>query len=146
MKRILLDTNVILDAMLQRSPWCVEADAILQMGTHGTVTCFAGPTSLATVFYVARKAVGSIKARAVISKCLSGFEIALMDKQTFLDADNLPGSDFEDNILIAAAVTASLDGVVTRNKAHFLYSPIPVWEPAELLQMLAGGGASPKIP
>jgi hypothetical protein len=57
------------------------------------------------------------------------------------DADGLAGNDFEDNIMIAAAVAASLDAIVTRNVADFAHSPIPVWEPAELLKRLAAASA-----
>jgi PIN domain len=129
--------------MLQRSPWCSDAEAILKAGTQGQITCVAAPTSLATVFYVARKALGTATARAAVRRCLGGFDILSIGRQTLLDADVLPGNDFEDNILIAAAVTASLDGIVTRNKADFSHAPIPVWEPAELLKRLASGGSLP---
>jgi len=71
------------------------------------------------------------------------FAILPIDKQTLLDADALPGNDLEDNILIAAAITASLDAIVTRNVADFSHSPLPVWEPAELLKRLAGAGLPP---
>ena len=60
-----------------------------------------------------------------------------------LDADAMPGTDFEDNILIAAAGSASLDAMVTRNPADFSHSPIPVWEPAELLNRLQGATPPP---
>ena len=66
-----------------------------------------------------------------------------------LDADGMTGADFEDNILIAAAVAASVDAIVTRNAGHFSHSLIPVWEPAELLRRLAasaGGGAANPTP
>ena len=39
--RVLLDTNVILDAMLSRPPWQVHADAILQAAADGRVSCAA---------------------------------------------------------------------------------------------------------
>jgi hypothetical protein len=55
----------------------------------------------------------------------------------------LSGNDFEDNILIAAAVIAALDSIVTRNKSDFSHSPIPAWEPAELLKRLVGAGSPP---
>ncbi|HEV3446105.1 MAG TPA: hypothetical protein VG099_15800, partial [Gemmataceae bacterium] len=63
--------------------------------------------------------------------------------QTRIDADALAGNDFEDNILLAAAVGAALDAIVTRNVADFSHSPLPVWEPVELLKPLPGGSAPP---
>jgi predicted nucleic acid-binding protein len=141
--RVLLDNNVILDAMLQRPPWHKEADAILQAAALGQVTCATTPLSLATIFYVGRQVVGTGTARAAVRKYALAFAILPIDKQTLLDADALPGSDFEDNILIAAAVAASLDAIVTRNRADFSHSPIPVWDPAELLKRLSGVGSPP---
>src|SRR5262245_54426975 len=140
---VLLDTNVVLDSVLQRPPWHKEADDILQAAGLGQLTCAATSLTVAMVFYVARKAVGIARARAAVQKCLGGLKILPIDKQSLVDADAMPGTDFEDNIIIAAAVTASLDAVVTRNLAHFSHCPIPVWEPAELLKRLSGGGSPP---
>ncbi|MBW3541837.1 MAG: PIN domain-containing protein [Planctomycetes bacterium] len=39
--RVLLDTNVILDSMLQRPPWHVDADAVLLAASNGEVSCAA---------------------------------------------------------------------------------------------------------
>jgi len=141
--RVLLDTNVILDAMLQRPPWHNDAAAILKAAALGQVTCAVTPLSLATAFYVGRKVVGTARARADVRSYFAAFAILPIDKQTLLDADALPGNDFEDNILIAAAVTAAVDAIVTRNVAHFTLSPIPVWDPAELLKRLPSAGSAP---
>jgi predicted nucleic acid-binding protein len=141
--RVLLDTNVLLDSILQRAPWHKDADAILVAAALGQVSCATTPLSLATLFYVGRKLIGTVAARAGVRRYLAAFAILPIDRQTLLHADNLAGSDFEDNILIAAAVTASLDAIITRNVADFANSPIPVWEPMELLKRLAGAGAPP---
>jgi predicted nucleic acid-binding protein len=141
--RVLLDTNVLLDSVLQRAPWHNEADAIFQAAAAGQLTCAAASLSLATVFYVSRKAVGTATARAAVRKCLGAFTILSIDKQTLLDADAMPGNDFEDNILMAAAVAASLDGIVTRNVADFKHAPIPAWLPADVLKQLQA--ASPQV-
>ena len=144
--RVLLDTNVILDAMLQRPPWHKDADAILHALAQGQVVCAAATLSLATVFYVSRKAIGSVAARIAVRKYLATFEILPIDKQMLLDADARPGTAFEDNILIAAAVSSSLDAIITRNPSDFSHAPIPVWEPAELLRRLARAGPSTNPP
>src|SRR5438045_824146 len=119
--RVLLDTNVILDAMLQRPPWHMDADAILLAAAQGQVDCATTVLSLATIFYVGRKVVGTAAARAAVRQYLMAFEILPLDRQTLLDADVLPGTDFEDNILIAAAIAVRLDAVVTRNPADFAH-------------------------
>ena len=144
--RVLLDINVVLDAMLQRPPWHVEADAILQAAARGQLSCAVTTLSLATIFYVGRQIVGTTPARAAVRNYLIAFDILPIDKQTLLDADALAGSDFEDNIHIAAAVTASLDAIVTRNPSDFSHSPLPVWVPAELLRRLAGAGSATGSP
>lgn len=121
---------------------CSVRPGILQAAGQGQVECAATTLSLATVFYVARKVVGTATARAAVRKGLAAFTILPIDKQTLLDADAMPGNDFEDNILIAAAVTASVDAIVTRDLADFAHSPISVWDPAELLKRLAAGPAT----
>ena len=85
--RVLLDNNVILDAMLQRLPWHKEADAILQAAAQGQVTCATTPLSLATIFYVGRQVVGTTAARYAVRKYLVAFDILPVDRQTLLDAD-----------------------------------------------------------
>ncbi len=140
---LLLDTNVILDAMLKRAPWHVDADSIIQAAAQGQVRCAATTLSLATSFYIGRKAIGAAAARIAVRDYLAAFEILPIDKQMLLDADAMPGADFEDNILIAAAMASALDAIVTRNPADFAHSPISVWEPAELLKRLPGAGSPP---
>jgi hypothetical protein len=96
---------------------------------------------LATLFYVGRKFVGSPAARAGVRRHLAAYDILPIDKQTLVDADAMTGPDFEDNIMIAAATAAGLDAIITRNVLDFAHSPIPAWEPAELLKRLPGGGS-----
>lgn len=141
--RVLLDINVVLDAMLQRQPWHKEADAILHAAAKGQLICAATTLSLATIFYVGRQLVGTAAARSAVRKYLLAFDILAIEKQTLLDADALAGSDFEDNIQVAAAVACSLDAIVTRNLSDFSHAPIPVWDPSELLRRLAAAGSPP---
>jgi predicted nucleic acid-binding protein len=83
---VLLDTNVLLDSVLQRPPWHQQADAIFQAAALGRITGAAASLSVATVFYVSRKGVGTTLARAAVRKLLGALAILSIDKQTLLDA------------------------------------------------------------
>lgn len=139
--RVLLDTNVVLDSLLQRAPWHVEADAILRQAKPGILELSVVALSLANLFYIGRRIVGTEQARADVRRVAQTFNILAVDRSTILQADALPGADFEDNIQIAAATNAVLTAIVTRDPTGFAASPIPVWSPAELLKQLATSAA-----
>ena len=58
--RVLLDTNVLLDSLLQRVPWHVEADAILRQAKPGILELSVVALSLANLFYIGRRIVGTM--------------------------------------------------------------------------------------
>lgn len=117
--RVLLDTNVLLDSLLARPPWHLDADEILRRAQPGVLDLTVSALTVVNVFYIGRKLVGAARARQDVRRCLTGFEILPVDVQTLLDADALPGGDFEDNVQMAAA-TARLEFIVTRNVADFI--------------------------
>jgi predicted nucleic acid-binding protein len=134
--RVLFDTNIVLDVLLGRFPWHVEASAMFQAGREGKLTACLTTLCIANVFYVGRRLVGSEKARIAVHDCMEAFEVLAVDRRTLEAAVVLSGTDFEDSIQIAAALQANLDGIVTRDAAGFAASPIPVFTPAELLAKL----------
>ena len=130
---VLLDTNVILDAMLQRSPWNSEADAILALGENPPFDLAVSSLTVCNVFYIARRTVGSALARSFVQLLLKGFVILRVDRQTLAIAEEMAATDFEDNIQIAAAIRSSADAIVTRDASGFSMSTIPVYTPAQFL-------------
>jgi predicted nucleic acid-binding protein len=134
--RVQLDTNIILDALLARPLWAADAQAILRAHQDGRVACALTTHAVATMYYVGRKAVGSVQALADARFCLTTFDIHDVTRQTLEDAAGLPGGDFEDNVQIAAAARAGVDAIVTRDPAGFAASPVPVLSPADLVARL----------
>ncbi|HVA50683.1 MAG TPA: PIN domain-containing protein [Pirellulales bacterium] len=134
--RVLLDTNVVLDSLLARAPWHVDADEILRRSQPGVLDLAVSALTVANLFYIGRKLVGAAQARLDVQRCLAAFEILPLDKQALTDADSLPGNDFEDNLQMASAALAKLDLIVTRNLADFAGSPVRVVTPPQLLALL----------
>ena len=133
--RALLDTNVVLDSLLARAPWHADADEILRRSKPGVIDLAVSALTVANLFYIGRKLVGAVRARQDVHTCLTVFQILPIDGQTLVAADALAGSDFEDNIQMAAAAAARLDYIVTRNPADFSGSPIRVVTPPQFLAL-----------
>jgi predicted nucleic acid-binding protein len=134
--RILVDTNVILDVLLNRDPWVAQSSAVWQANDEGQIVGHIAACAVTDIFYITRRLTTLETAREAVSICLEAFEVCAVDKQTLEQAEALPGSDCEDNLQIACASLAGLDAIVTRDKGGFQTAAMPVLAPAELLQQL----------
>jgi hypothetical protein len=85
----------------------------------------------------ARRAVGLDRAQEAVRTCLEAFLICTVDRQVLEQARQLAGNDFEDNVQIACATINGLDSIVTRDRAGFMASTIPVLSLDELLTSLS---------
>lgn len=61
--RVLLDTNVILDALLGREPFRVDADAIIEAIKEGRIRGYVTATTLTDIFYEARSIAGKFESK-----------------------------------------------------------------------------------
>jgi predicted nucleic acid-binding protein len=129
MKRVLLDTNILLDALLARQPWAKQALAICEANDDRQITAYATASSITDVFYISRRLVGLEDALSAINSCLRNFEICTVDRNALEQALQLSGNDFEDNLQIACALINGLDVIVTRDNSGFQAATIPVLSP-----------------
>src|SRR5947199_6373 len=54
---VLVDTNVLLDLLLQRDPWHQDAEALFEAHLRGDWELYFTATTLTDVFYIARRDV-----------------------------------------------------------------------------------------
>lgn len=135
--RVLLDLNVLMDFLLKRQPWCIEADAIWNATHEGRLTSFISAASLTTVFNLARKAGPQEFALNSVRLAVETLEVVPVDVDAVNLALKMTGQDFEDNVQIACVVRSDVEAIITRNPADFTDSPIPVMSPTELLGAIA---------
>lgn len=133
--RVLFDANVLLDVLLNRQPWVVDSSAVWTLNDKKTIEGFIAASTFTDIFYIARRIKDIPSALQAIQVCIAGFEICTVDKSTIIQANALPGTDFEDNVLIACASLAQMDAIVTRNPADFQSASMPIYTPTSLLQL-----------
>jgi len=134
--KILFDTNVILDVLLDREPFVNDAALLMSMVEKSEIIGFICATTVTTIHYLATKALDHQAASRHIQTLLSLFVIAPVNRLVLECAAASKFKDFEDAVLHEAAVHAGVEYIVTRNIVDFKYSKLPIFDPAEFINAL----------
>ena len=137
MKRILLDTNVVLDVLLDRQPHAAGSAAIWEAIESGTAEGMLAAHAVTTIHYLVRKELGTTKATRIISSILRVFRVAAVDGDVLQEALQLPFPDFEDAVTAAAARLADCECIVTRDPKGFRGSPVRALTPEAVTPLLS---------
>ena len=132
MKRIFIDTNVIIDVLIQRDGYLSSA-RVLALAKSEDATLFVSVLTMANLAYILRKSLRGNDFYAEMKKLSSLLNIADTTHGHFLSALELQAKDFEDALQYYCAVSNECDTIVTRNKKDFTFSSINVLTPEELL-------------
>ena len=136
MKRILFDTNVVLDVLLDRQPH-VEASAAAWAAIETGVTeGMLAAHAVTTIHYLVRKEMGAIRDRRLVSALLRVFGVAAVDGGVVQEALQSSFSDFEDAVTAAAARLAGCECIVTRDPKGFRGSPVRSLTPEAVMPLL----------
>ena len=125
MKRVLYDTNVILDVLLKREPYFSASAKALDAVGQGKVEGYIAAHAITTLAYLLQRHLGSVKSRAVLSDLLSKMRVAPVSDAAIRHALVGTFNDFEDAVTHAAAQEAPAAVIVTRNVEDFSEGTIP---------------------
>lgn len=134
--RVLLDTNVVLDFILKRSPFNVESKEIFVHAAQRQIEIFVSPITPINAFYTTRKEKGKDVAFQSIEKLLKIVRLTKSDNQIYQNALSLGFNDYEDAVQHECALADNLDTIVTRNTKDYKNASIKIYSPSEFLQIL----------
>lgn len=134
--KILFDTNVVLDLLLDREPFSPTSAQLFSKVESGELSGYICATTITTLHYLASKVVEAKHAHEDIEKLLTLFEIAPVNRSVLKSALSSKFKDFEDAVVHEAAMNAGAQGIVTRDISGFKKAKMPVYRPEELMGML----------
>lgn len=134
--KILFDTNVILDVLLDRHPFRTSAAHLVAKVERQEIVGFLGATTLTTIYYLIAKALGKQQARAAVQNLLKLFQVAPVDHAVLESAAESSIGDFEDAVLHDAGRAMQVDALLTRNGKDFTKSSLLIFSPQELQHTL----------
>ncbi len=131
--RVILDTNVVLDVLLEREPFVQAAVAVFCLAEQSRIDAFLCATTITTIDYLLTQSLPTARARDALRKLISLFEIAAVNRPVIERALGSKIHDFEDAVLDEAGQMAGVDSIVTRNTKDFAGSGLKAFEPSEFL-------------
>jgi predicted nucleic acid-binding protein len=129
--RVFLDTDILLDVLLNRQPhyaasaevldWLVERPGSAAISWHGA----------ANLHYLSKDGAGDF-----LRELLEFVDIPRTGARELVQALDLGFADLEDAMQVSAALVFGAQVIVTRNGKTFRRSPIRSLTPAEALRVL----------
>ncbi|WP_085022116.1 PIN domain-containing protein [Anaerovibrio sp. JC8] len=133
--RVLIDTNIVLDWLMQREPFNSEAKTILYACLHGKIRGYLTAHCLTDLFYILRKDMEVTKRKQVLLLLCRYFYIITEDYKTIKDTlENQAWLDLEDGLQMQCAFNEKLDFIITRNIKDFETSKVPACLPNEFIE------------
>ena len=123
MKRIFLDTNILIDYIDDRAG-ADDAEQIFACGFSGELQLFASSLTFANMAYIIKGRTQEEKYDA-LSQMANVVEILDLSKQEVMAAIAHPVKDFEDMLQYQCAKAAGCDYIVTNDRRHYDFSDIP---------------------
>ena len=131
--RVLLDTNIVLDALLAREPFVDLAQEIFILVENGEIEGYLCATSVTTLHYLIGRATNKREADEIIEQLLTLFEVSPVTKKVLYDASINNGVDYEDSVIYTSAYYSDINIIITRDKRGFKESKISSLQPKEFL-------------
>jgi predicted nucleic acid-binding protein len=134
--RVLFDTDVVLDLVLDREPFVEAAAALFEWHELGRIDAYISSITPVNVFYLTRKNKGIEVARRAVEELLAILNVCSLDRFVLEEAHRLAFTDYEDAVQHASATANSLEAIVTRNLKDYKNATLPVFSPADFLNQL----------
>ena len=130
MKKILIDTNIILDYLINRKPFFENSKKIIDLCVNNIIECYIAAHTITNLFYILRKYYSYSERKEIILELSKIFTIIPIDhKKINLVLIDKSCKDIEDGLQIECAKEYGLDYIVTRNTPDFFNSKIKAIEP-----------------
>ena len=132
-KRIFLDTNVILDYLLEREPFYYDALKLWAACEEGTVEGYVSALTVNNVHDIAHRLKSETTAMIAVRGILSVFNVVPLDKELMKLAADFHDRDYEDDIQLQSAIRSGCTHLFTRDPTHFHTKALALVPPSSFL-------------
>jgi predicted nucleic acid-binding protein len=136
--KVLIDTNIVLDVLLNRQPYCQDAAKIVVLSEKEIIESYVSASAITDVYYITQKEYKNRQTTIdLIKKILEVISVATITGNDIYQALDLEWNDFEDSVQYIVGESIAADYIITRNTADFSNSTIKIVTPEQFLNILS---------
>ena len=137
MKKIFVDTNILIDLLSRREPYFEEAATLFSLADKKQIELTISSLTIANTSYTLLRQMDSNKAKSILRKLRLIVNILpLDDKIVGLALNDETFSDFEDGLQYFTAIENGQELIITRNLKDFKNSKLPTLTAKQLIEMI----------
>lgn len=133
MNKIFLDSDVILDLLLDRVPYSNDVESLIEYSINKETKLFTSPISISNINYIIGRIETREKADFKTKKILELVGIENVGQKVINDASDSRFKDFEDGIQNFCALASGHNIIITRNTKDYKESSLSILTPREYL-------------
>lgn len=134
--KVLIDTNIMLDYILEREPYTIYSDKLFELCISGRHKGIIAAHSIINAFFILRKFMTNEERRKVLSDVCEIVEIAGVDAGKIISAlSRNDFTDFEDCVQDECAASCGADFIITRNEKDFAESKVKAVSAEDFLKI-----------
>jgi predicted nucleic acid-binding protein len=137
MKHIFMDTNVVIDILVDRQPFSLHAATLFDLTVKGKIKIYISAVSYNNIYYIIRQSLSNAATIKLLKELTEMTEIADVTKAIIQQSLKTDFKDYEDAIQYYCALSIpKIDFIVTRDTKDFKNSTLPVLTPEEAIALL----------
>ena len=137
MKKILIDTDVILDFFFDRQPFSKNAAILFSLCENKQIEGFVTPVIISNTYYLLRRTAKHEKVIEKLKLLVKITSILDMNTNVIESALNSNFLDFEDALQNFSAINnGKIDAIITRNVKDFKKSTIGIFTPENYVKLI----------
>jgi predicted nucleic acid-binding protein len=133
MKKLLLDTNIILDLLAQRIPFYTDAAKLFSLADKNLITLSVSSLCMADAHHILSGQKPEPEVRKILRKIKILVNVLPLDDKIIELTLNSEFKDFENAIQYYTALENDQEIIITRNLPDFRESKIPVMTAGEFI-------------
>jgi len=137
MKRVFVDTNIVIDLIGNREPFVKDAQRLFTLAERKEIEICVSALTLANTYYSLTRTYKVVAAKKYLQLFKILVKVVPFEEQTIDLALASNFADLEDGFQHYMALQCQAELIITRNKKDFKYAQLPTLTATEFLRHLS---------